>query len=187
MTLVKHTKGDPNWICPPDHLSRVRTCLGGRIGFDPFSSSVANEHVQADAYMTPEQDGFAQPWADDAHINPPGLRIRDAWYKLRGEVALGRVTRAMWTGFSVEQLCLLADPDGDFHPIDFSLVILRKRISFIGEDGRRGSPSHGNYICGIGVDHATFERVFAPLGRVSAGRLARRALVTPLSVLQGGI
>jgi hypothetical protein len=173
VTLVKHTKGDPNWMTPPTMLARIRECLGGRIGFDPFSSHVANERVQAARYLTPLDDGFVCDWSDDAHINPPGLRIRDAWYKLRGEVAHGRVKRAMWTGFSVEQLCLLADPHGDFHPIDFSLVILRKRISFVGEDGRQGSPSHGNYLCGIGVDHSLFERLFAPLGRVSRGTRAR--------------
>lgn len=177
MTLVKHTKGDPNWMTPRDHLARVRECLGGRIGFDPFSSSIANQHVQALAYLTPEQDGFAQDWQDDVHINPPGQRIRDAWFKLRSEVAKGRVTRAMWTGFSVEQLCLLADPAGDFYPLDFSFAVLRKRISFVKETGETGSPSHGNYVCGIGVDHSTFERLFAPLGRVSRGSRARTPLV----------
>lgn len=171
---MKHSAGDPNWMTPGegqpiDYLALIRECLGGRIGFDPFSSDIANQQVKAERYCTPLQDGFTQQWSDDAHINPPGLRVRDAWNKLREEVRAGRVTRAMWTGFSVEQLCLLADPDSDFHPLDFSLVILRKRISFVKENGKTGSPSHGNYICGVGIPPKLFERVFSPLGRVSHG------------------
>jgi hypothetical protein len=180
---VKHSAGNPDWMTPGegqpiDYLALIRECLGGRIEFDPFSSHVANKHVKARLYFTPEQDGFKHNWVDYAHVNPPGLQVKKAWTKLCDEIVNGRVSRAMWTGFSVEQLCILADPNverwvrGYFYPMDFSTVILRKRISFVREDGTTGSPAHGNYITGIGVNHATFVRLFGPLGQIVKGPLA---------------
>jgi hypothetical protein len=38
------------------------------------------------------------------------------------------IEKAFWVGFSVEQLCTLASED--WHPLDFSTVVLRKRLSF---------------------------------------------------------
>ncbi len=34
------------------------------------------------------------------------------------------------------------------------------------------SPSHGNYVTAINCDHAEFERLFSPLGKVTRGKLA---------------
>lgn len=187
---ARHSKADPNWMTPGegqpvDYLARIRRCLGGRIGFDPFSSHVANQAVQAVKYLTPAEDGFTAEWEDDVHINPPGLQIKKAWGRLCAEVYKGTVTRAMWTGFSVEQLCVLAEPNREgetnqdrwaraaFYPGDFSMVFLRKRIPFVRESGETGdAPSHGNYIVGIGVPHGLFEEVWAPLGQVLRGPLS---------------
>ena len=180
---ARHSKKDPNW-CTPTEYALMNYTVMGKIGFDPFSSDIANTLVHADKYLTPKDDGFAQPWEDYTHINPPGLKVKEAWDKLCQEIVAGRVTTAMWVGFSVEQLCILADPNaedeedearygrGGFHPVDFSLVILRKRISFVRENGTEGSPSHGNYVVGVGVDHDVFEKVYGPLGRVIKGPLA---------------
>ncbi len=179
-----HSKKDPNWCTPPDLLDRIRSCLG-TIDLDPFSSEVANKTVQANRFFTAEQDGFAQPWnAETLCINPPGLQVARAWRKLVQETLAGRAQQTIWIGFSVEQLCLLADPNlpgesdddrlarGGWHPADFSMVILRKRISFVKEDGTTGSPSHGNYLVGLSIPHDRFLEYFGSLGRVTAGSLA---------------
>lgn len=176
MTSARHMKKDPNWTTPGagqpiDYVALIRRCLGGVIDLDPFSSLVANRTMGARRIFTEADDGFAQPWDSDAiAINPPGLMVVRAWRKLLDEVEVGRARGVMWIGFSVEQLCLLADQR--LHPLDFSCVHLRKRISFVREDGTTGSPAHANYACGVGVDHALFESTFGALGKVTAGACA---------------
>ncbi len=184
--LARHSKADPNWTTPAPLIANIRRCLGGVIDFDPFSSDIANLVVQARRYYTRSgPSGFVEFWDSDAIvINPPGLMVKEAWQKLCQEILAGRARRAIWIGFSVEQLCLLADPvedgepdevrwaRGDFHPMDFSHVMLRKRISFVREDGTTGSPSHSNYLCAPGVPHWDFASVFSKYGRVFGGPLS---------------
>lgn len=199
---VKHSKGDPNWITPGegqpiDYVGRSRRALGGVIDLDPYSSDIANTIVKANRYFTEKDDGHAQPWDSDAIlVNPPGLQVANAWVKLRKEVSEGRARKVIWIGFSVEQLNLLADPhgewDGDenewrpwnedyrlsrgyYHPLDFSVLIVRKRIDFLKEETLKkgGRPSHGNYIVGIGMPHSQFSEAFHDLGYIHKGPLSQ--------------
>ena len=191
-----HSKKDPNWGTPPDWIARIRQIHRGRIALDPFSSAIANAVVQAERIFTPADDAFFQDWdADTLSINPPGLQVARAWRKLLDEHYLGRARSAVWVGFSIEQYCLLSDPLKETDevardaylarkprrelkfvasPGDFSLCILRKRISFVREDGSTGSPAHGNYVVGLGVDHQLWNAVMGPMGRVFHGPLASR-------------
>lgn len=61
-------------------------------------------------------------------LNPPGGLVTEFWNKLCLNYMSGNVTQAFWVGFSVEQLCTLADEK--YHPMDFSTCILRKRLCF---------------------------------------------------------
>lgn len=148
-----------------------RVALGGRIGLDPMSEVAFNETVQAERYYTEQDDCFTQDWScDSLLINPAGGLVVKAWQRLVSEVTKGNVRRAVWIGFSVEQLNLLADEP--LHPFDFSMLTCRKRISFVRHDGVTGSPSHGNYVAGLGIERETFERAFLGRGRFHHGRLA---------------
>ncbi len=198
---AKHSAKDPNWLTPGegqkiDYVGRIRKCLGGVIDLDPYSSDIANTQIRATRYYTPKDDGHAQPWDSDAIlVNHPGLQTVASWKKLCSEVYAGRARGLVWVGFSVEQLNLLSDPhavsqpDGTlrrmtdeerweealYHPLDFSVLFTRSRIDFIKEDTLKkgGRPSHGNYLCGIGVPHAKFVECFGDLGHILAGPLAQ--------------
>ncbi len=162
----------------------------GGIDLDPCTSAEFNQIVRASRILTIDDNALIQTWergivrmliplegikeAPDSgsrvFINPPGGLVTEFWDKLLAEIEAGNVSQAVWIGFSVEQLCQLASHA--CHPMDFSNCIVRKRISFTREDGYHGSPSHGNYITGIGVDHTKFEQAFGDIGKVTRGSLA---------------
>lgn len=187
---VQHSAENPDWVTDKDTLDVERAMwaeLGLEIDLDPYSCEVANRLVRARRIFTMADDGHAQSWqCDSAHINPPGRQVVDAWRKLVDEWRAGRCLRACWIGFSVEQLCILADPESEDsypHPCDFSIVYLRKRIPFVEEqtivdagdalDDIEGSrPSHGNYVVLVGVPNDVVDRHWGPLGRVFHGEFA---------------
>ena len=149
---------------------------------DPFSSHTANQRIQATRFFDEESDGFAQPWESDAiFYNPPGKQVVKAWRKMTEEVDAERADNIIFVGFSVEQLCILASEK--YHPTDFSLVLLRKRISFLDDNGNTGSPSHGNFICGVNVDHERFSTVFTGKGKIISGKHAITRTIAPFTAV----
>lgn len=171
MTNILHSKANPNWTTPTTIVEIARALLGGTIDLDPFSSTIANQTVRATRFYDEATDGFEQEWnANSVFVNAPGLQVVRAWRKLIEEVKVGRTLNAIWIGFSIGQLCLLASEQ--VHPLDFSTVILRKRISFVREDGTSGSPAHGNYVCLLGGDHEAFATAFEGMGKIIRGELA---------------
>lgn len=160
-TSARHSKKEIRWGTPADIVERARRVMGS-IDLDPCSSVSFNEVVQATRYYSLDdrgEDGLVLPWSGNCFVNPPGKLVRRFWQK-----AMTTRPPMIWVGFSVEQLALLATED--YHPMDFSFCILRKRLSFKRHDGFRGSPSHSNYICGVNVNHAKFVEEFSPLGRI---------------------
>lgn len=157
---------------PPDWVEMSRAALGGRIDLDPMSEPLFNEIVRAERIYTAEQDCFGLGWhARTVFLNPHGGLVSEAWRKLTHEHRRGHVGAAIWIGFSMEQLNLLADEVE--HPMDFSMLVVRKRISFLGEDLKvLGSPTHANYIVGMGIPADRFEAAFAGRGRFSHGQFA---------------
>lgn len=174
MSNARHSKATPRWFTPRDWVSMSRVALGGRIELDPMSEATANEVVGAGRYWTEQDDCFTQRWdCSTMLINPAGGLVVRAWQRLCIAYDTGTIGRAIWIGFSVEQLNLLADAAR--HPHDYSLLTVRKRISFVRHDGKTGSPSHGNYVVGLGIPVDEFERAFVGRGRFDHGRLAVRA------------
>ncbi len=166
---ARHLKLTGSWGTPPEIVDRARAALGGCIELDPMSSPEFNEIVGADRILTEADDCFSRPWiCSTALVNPHGGLVVEAWRKLMLEYQSGRTGRAIWVGFSVEQLCILADEP--FSPPDFSMLICRKRIPFLRPDGRPArSPSHGNYICGVGVHIDDFRAEFDGMGKIFNG------------------
>lgn len=178
-----HKWGTPQWI-----IEHARTLLDGVIHLDPASSPEFNERVQALMIYTEKDNGLEQPWIGNVFCNPPGGWIKEFWRLMiqpwtptpvdgltpYSANELGPSKR-FWVGFSVEQLCQLTRTA--LHPMDFSFCVLRKRLAFNEqqEDNQivtGESPSHGNYVCGMGVDHALFEKLFQEHGKVIRGVLA---------------
>jgi hypothetical protein len=171
---ARHSKATPRWGTPPEYIAMARAALGGRIDLDPMSEPRFNTIVGAERIYTKGDDGLARSWrAETMLINPAGGLVVQAWRKLIEEMEVAHVSRAVWIGFSVEQLNLLADESR--HPHDFSLLTCRKRISFVRHDGYTGAPGHANYVVGLGIAVDDFERAFAGRGRFDHGALAVRA------------
>jgi hypothetical protein len=170
-TAARHSKATPRWGTPANWVAMARRALGGRIDLDPMSESTFNDVVQARRFFCELDDGLKRPWlCATMLINPAGGLVVEAWRKLCSEYGEGHVRRAIWIGFSVEQLNLLADES--WHPDDFSKLTVRKRISFNRHDGYKGSPSHANYVVGLGIAAGLFEQAFSGMGRFHHGRLA---------------
>ncbi len=168
---ARHSKETPRWGTPPDWVAMSRIALGDHIELDPMSEPAFNEVVKAERIYTEQDDCFRYAWrCSTMLINPAGGLVVEAWRQLCRAYSAGDVRRAIWIGFSVEQLNLLADEE--WHPDDFSKLTVRKRISFVRHDGKTGSPSHANYVVGLGIAADRFEEAFAGRGRFSHGRLA---------------
>ncbi len=163
-----HSKKTVKWGTPTHIIELARILLDNEIHLDPATSLEFNQLVKALLIYTDKDNGLLQPWGGNVFVNPPGGLIVEFWEKLIKEIQGGEVEKAFWVGFSIEQLCLLSDqPMG---PQDFSLCVLRKRLDFNTEQlNPGGSPSHGNYVVGLGVDHEEFERLFSKLGKVTRG------------------
>lgn len=182
-----HSKKTPKWGTPEEIAMLSAMALGGAIHLDPASSPEFNQRVGALKIITEAEDGLKTPWNYDPNsdldplpreippcsvfLNPPGGLVKEFWARLVQHYAEGLVRNAIWIGFSVEQLCILQDTD--LYPLDFRTVILRKRLAFTQESGTPGgSPSHGNYITGLGIGEEIFSSCFGDLGRIVVGALA---------------
>lgn len=171
MTSAQHSKGTKRWGTSPDVVEACRRTMGG-IDLDPCSEERFQAVVLATEYyslLERGQDALALPWFGRVMCNPPGGVITEFWNHAFSQP----IEQMMWVGFSVEQLCVLADED--VHPSDFSICFLRRRIRFRRHDGYSGSPSHGNYVVGVGVDCDAFDREFSELGKIQHGPMALRS------------
>lgn len=165
-----HSKETNRWGSPVSLLARGRA-LCGAFDLDPASEAKFQENVQAGRYyslLERGEDGLVLPWLGRVICNPPGGLVVEFWRRALEQ----DITSLFWVGFSVEQLCILADERA--HPLDFSCCLLRKRLKFVHhEDPEKERPSHANYVCAAGVPHARFVEVFGELGRCSAGRYSK--------------
>lgn len=183
-----HSKSTPKWGTTHWVIEAARQLLG-YIHLDPASSEEFNSFVKALMIYTERDNGLASEceWHGNIFLNPPGGLVTEFWNKLcKATIKDKTVEKAFWVGFSVEQLCTLASEE--FHPMDFSTCILRKRLPFTREDGEPGgAPSHGNYVTALGCDPVEFERIFGPHGKIYHGKLSDlrelRDLSLDLSVL----
>jgi len=163
-----HSAKTPKWGTPSRIIASAWALLG-KIDVDPASSFDFNKFVGASQIYTEQDNGLTKSWLGKVFVNPPGGLVVEFWEKLIQEVLSGNTGKAFWIGFSVEQLCLLSLHE--FGPLDFSTVILRKRLSFTSEQGQTGgSPSHGNYLTALGCDRELFDKLFSSLGKVVHGR-----------------
>lgn len=162
---ARHSKATPRWGTPSYIVEAARRCMGC-IELDPCSEARFQEVVKADTYyslLERGEDALKLPWSGMVFCNPPGGLVREFW-----EYALTQpINQMIWVGFSVEQLCILADCEA--HPADFSICYLRKRIPFRRHDNYEGSPSHGNFVAGINVSGRRFEEAFGSFGKILHG------------------
>jgi len=120
---------------PSEWVEMSRVALGGRIELDPMSEPIFNRIVRAEEIFTEQDDCFTRTWECGALlINPHGGLVVQAWRRLLAEQVIHNF-KAVWIGFSVEQLAVLADEP--VHPDDFSKLTVRDRIDFTTTDPLR--------------------------------------------------
>lgn len=177
-----HSSASSEWYTPGPIVEAGRRVLGS-IDLDPASSARANQHVHASRFFsdpaTGGVDGLAPStrWGGRVFLNPPSPP-REWWKRLVREVEAGRVSKAVYVAYSIEQLqqVQLWTPG----VLDRCLVcVLERRVRFLRErDGQLvpgQQPTHASAVIGIGLgDEAgdgrdAFVGAFGPLGWVSAG------------------
>lgn len=164
-----HSMASPEWYTPAPFVEAAREVMGG-IDLDPASCAQANETVRAATFYDQAADGLSQPWAGRVFLNPPGGRglVRAFWERLITHWRDGRVSQAIWIGYSLEQLQTLQScPLGS--PLDFELCFTSRRISFEAPGGGKRSPTHSNFIAylpGDPLDNVRFEAAFERFGKV---------------------
>ena len=124
-----HSAKTPRWGTPQWVIEAARKLMGS-IHLDPASSEEFNFYVKALMIYRQQDNGLASEcvWGGNVFCNPPGGLVNEFWQKLCLGYWSKDIEKAFWVGFSVEQLCTLAGETN--HPMDFSTVILRKRLNF---------------------------------------------------------
>lgn len=149
---------------PIDIVERSRRALGGRIELDPMSEPAFNKVVRAERIWTASDDCFKQSWAcDTMFLNPHGGLVIQAWRDLCMKYTIGTVRSAIWIGFAVEQLNLLANEE--YHPDDFSKLTMRQRLDFTTTEPLRAI---------VHPRHST-EMAILECGHDAAGKASRKS------------
>ena len=182
----RHTSETAEWYTPPTIVEAARATLC-EIDLDPASTVMANQTVKAARFYDELDNGLLCEWGGRVFLNPPGGRCDEHgqrvesgghsaqkawWFKLAREFASGRVTCAVFLGFSIEilQTTQVDPPVGLPLPLDFPLCFPSRRIPFIDETGVtvKGN-THASVIVLVGNGsalRARFERAFMSIGRV---------------------
>ena len=153
--IPQHSTATPEHYTPIEIIDAARVTMGGDIDLDPASTATVNaKRVDARNFFTKAEDGLAREWHGRVWLNPPGGRIGNRssaavwWSKLADEYHAGRVTQAVFLGFSIELLA--TSQDAKIWPGDMPFCIPRRRIEFLKEvDGdfvKGESPTHSNVI-----------------------------------------
>ena len=99
--IRKGLREDLELISSWDFITSANEVMGN-IDLDVASSKVANEHVQADQFFTPSDDGLnCQDWFGKVYLFPPAGayfwdKKQDKWKKTRGSSPSLRSSHAVW-------------------------------------------------------------------------------------------
>lgn len=194
MTSAQHSSKSNEHYTPEAVVTAARITMGG-IDLDPATCATANGHVRATFGFTQQSDppSLLRSWHGRVFLNPPGGKTAGKsnaklwWQKLAAEWQAGRVTQAIFLGFTIEILqSTQVDSSGPI-PLDFPFCIPSRRLDFLDENLQpQGSPTHANAIVylpprdldcgalkGISPHHAgtyRFQDAFSPIGRVVVPR-----------------
>jgi len=182
------------FITPPLILDAVYALLGS-IELDPLSSDLAQEHVNADHYLTPMDDGFntTTPWEGKVYCFPPtGLWHHDkkidkfrlshtysvnsvsgptlAFQKMLSYYCHGHIHEGLMYANNLELIRM------DQRTLDFPVCIPSFRPRLLRYDGETleiKDSEAGVFIYFPNVDHPTqsiedFAKVFDRFGRILA-------------------
>lgn len=159
---VSNNSGNNEWYTPPAIIECARRVLGN-IDFDPASSEVANRTVQADKYLTAEDDGLCQKWHGRVFMNPPYSQ------PLIGQFCAAVVEK--YADGEITEACVLTNNATDTRWLQdlFSaasaVCFIRGRVKYLDHTGQPSlSPLQGQCISYLGKDPSKFVEEFSVLG-----------------------
>lgn len=149
------------WYTPVAYLDAARKVLGG-IDLDPASCAEANESVQADRFLTKDDDGLRVDWVGRVWLNPPYGRLAgDFVTRLVDLHSAGSVTAAVTL---VNAHC--TDTKWFQSLWDHTLCFTDHRIDFANGTDDRGGSTHGSVFVYLGPDPGLFATEFASFGAI---------------------
>ena len=145
---------------PRKWIELSRRVMGG-IELDPASCEVANQHiVKADRYFDESMDALKQDWyARTLFLNPPyGRSLRKFADKFRSEWEAGRIGQAIILVNNTTETGAF----DQFARCSSAQAQPRRRIQFVGVDGRRSDDSNtrGQVFFYCGGRLKTFSNAF---------------------------
>ena len=148
---ILHSSRTDRWFTPEYLIEMIKAVLGD-IDLDPASEELANRAIQAKTIITQEQDGLTTEWpVGSIFLNPPGGKLNNKslsalfWAKLMNHKESGKLTHAIYMGFSLEQLAI-SQSYHELKMLDFPLCVPSRRIKFNNPVVAKHSPSHSNVI-----------------------------------------
>jgi hypothetical protein len=181
--IAQHSSASVEHYTPDAVLDAARAMMGG-IDLDPASNKLANIRVKASKFFDENTDGLRASWSGRVFLNPPGGKVRKNekgfwepvlrgpgrssaavwWEKLWTEWYEGRVTEAIFLGFTLEVL-RSTQPRAWIGNYPFCVPTERLRfLTFNGENfEEQKSPTHANIITYLP----------APIGRARDGGMFR--------------
>lgn len=145
--IAQHSAATVEHYTPADIVEAARATMG-TIDLDPASCKLGQAVVNAgfwfglDHWHIERKDGLSVPWLGNVFLNPPGGRVESGtlgfktrssaalwWAKLASEHRAGRVTQAIFVGFTLEILRSTQSLDVP-QPFDFPICVPKSRIRF---------------------------------------------------------
>lgn len=155
--------GENEWYTPAKYIEMARQVMGD-IDLDPATSEIAQEHIEAGAFFTKQDDGLAQDWFGRVWLNPPYTQPEIAHFvkKLVSEIRADRVAEAIMLTHNYTDTAW-------FHlaeSICSAICFTRGRIRFESPGGELAAPTQGQAFFYYGPNVERFRAVFGEVGFV---------------------
>jgi len=160
---VLNNSGENEWYTPPEIIASAR-CVMGSIDLDPASSDLANDFVEAEEYITEEEDGLEVSWEGNVWLNPPYAQPLISHF-------IDKLVDS-----EIKQACVLTNNGTDTKwgqvLINHASAVcfIAGRIKFIDKQGiPSGAPLQGQMVCYLGPNAETFLKEFSRHGQCLKG------------------
>ena len=164
-----HSSKHNDWFTSPETADVARDTFGGFIDLDPASNLVANLTIRARYWFDEWDNGLKQPWiAENVFLNPPYGKD-DETNKSNAELW----TRYMLSEYEKDNfgegiLLVNATPDRKWFKLlwNYWVCFLDKRERFWLADGSANSPTNGNVLIYMGLNHEDFITYAGKIGTI---------------------